>query len=134
LAGFLAGRRVPTVLGFDPLFQFMHEHDAVKAITTSLEGKLRGVFNVSGPQPLPLSLIIRGTGRTLAPIPEPLFRAAVGRFGLPFLPQGAISHIKYPVVIDSSAFREATGFEHDYDEHETLAEFARAAAREGLAY
>ena len=32
LASFLRGRRVPMVLGFDPLFQFMHEDDAADAI------------------------------------------------------------------------------------------------------
>src|SRR3954464_2105010 len=32
LAAFLRSRRVPTVMGFDPLFQFMHERDAARAV------------------------------------------------------------------------------------------------------
>jgi len=127
LASFLGGTRVPTVLGFDPLFQFMHELDVARAVGLALEQKLRGVFNVCGPQPLPLSVIIREVGRKNLPVPEPLFRFALGRFGLPSLPPGALSHIKYPVVIDDSAFRKATGFQHERDEYETLGDFRAAA-------
>ena len=53
---FLRGPRVPTVLGFDPLFQFMHERRRRRRRScTALEKRLRGVFNVAGPQPVPLS-------------------------------------------------------------------------------
>jgi UDP-glucose 4-epimerase len=123
LAAFLRGPRVPTVLGFDPLFQFLHEADAADAIALSLERGLRGVFNVAGPEPLPLSLLIRLAGQTQVPVPELAFRLLLGRFGLPRLPPGALKHVKYPVVIDGSAFRSATGFEHRRDADQTAQEF-----------
>jgi UDP-glucose 4-epimerase len=116
LAGFLRGRRVPTVLGFDPLFQFMHEDDVVTALETAIEKKPRGVFNVAGPSPLPFSTIVERAGRSRVPLPEPLLRAILGRFGLPRLARGAIEHLKHPVVIDDRAFRAATGFTHRIDE------------------
>lgn len=124
LADYLRGPRVPTVLGFDPLFQFIHERDASRAIVTALDKKLRGVFNVTGPRPVPLSFVIDATGRTSLPILEPMFNRVIGRFGLPDLPPGAINHVKYPVVVDGAAFRDATGFEHHYDEVETMEAFA----------
>ncbi|MSP59994.1 MAG: SDR family oxidoreductase [Myxococcales bacterium] len=120
LAGFLRGPRVPTVMGFDPLFHFLHERDTAEAICAALGAKLRGVFNVAGPPPMPLSLIVKLAGRKTIPVPEPLFRFALGRFGLPRLPEGALQHIKYPVVIDASAFRAATGFAHRHDEDRTI--------------
>lgn len=123
LSAFLRGPRVPVIIGFDPLFQFMHEVDVARAIVTALGKRLRGVFNVSGPPPVPLSVIVRETGRKLLPVPEPLIRGMLGRFGLPRLPRGALAHIKYPIVIDSSAFRKATGFQHAYDEYFTMHEF-----------
>jgi UDP-glucose 4-epimerase len=123
LAGYLSGRKVPTVMGFDPLFQFIHEADAVGAIIAALQAKLRGVFNVAGPSPLPLSKIIEEAGREQVPIPETLFRFVAGRFGFPPLPAGAINHIKFPVVVDTTTFRQACGFIHRYDEYETLAAF-----------
>jgi UDP-glucose 4-epimerase len=126
LATFLRGKRVPMVLGFDPLFHFMHEDDVTSAICLALEKRLQGVYNVAGPQPVPLSVAIRGTGRSSVPFPEALFRAALGRFGLPRLPPGALEHIKYPVVVDSSAFRAATGFQHKVDEVQAMQEFRDA--------
>ena len=123
LAGFLRGPRVPTVMGFDPLYQFMHEQDIVDAIVATLDARLRGVYNVSGPQPIPLSVLIRVAGRQRLPVPEPVFAFALGRFGLPPLPTGALSHVKYPVVVDSSAFREATGWTHQFDEVQCMESF-----------
>jgi UDP-glucose 4-epimerase len=45
---------------------------------------------------------------------------------MPSLAPGARDHIKYPIVIDSGAFRRATGFEHKFDEYETLRQFRAA--------
>jgi UDP-glucose 4-epimerase len=129
LATFLRGRRVPTLLGFDPLFQFMHEHDVVSSLCTALDKRPRGVFNVAGPQPVPLSMVIRETGRTNVPIPEVVFAMMLGRFGLPKLPHGALEHIKYPVTVDDGAFRKATGFEHQYDEKGAMKAFREAFPR-----
>lgn len=126
LASFLSGARVPTVLGFDPLFQFMHELDVARAIESTLDNQLRGVFNVAGPQPVPLSVLIDSVGRSQIPVPELVFRLALGRFGLPRLPRGAISHIKYPIVMDTTSFKQATGFAPEYSETETMAAFAAA--------
>ncbi|HEX7667326.1 MAG TPA: SDR family oxidoreductase [Polyangiaceae bacterium] len=123
LASFLRGEVVPTLLGFDPLFQFMHENDMVSAIMLALETRIRGVYNVVGPQPLPLSVIIKKTGRRVLPLPEFVFAFALGRAGLPKLPPGALGHIKYPVVVDGSAFAEQTHFRYAHTEVETLREF-----------
>jgi UDP-glucose 4-epimerase len=125
LASFLRGPRVPTVLGFDPLFQFIHERDLARAIVAALSAD-RGVYNIAGPPPVPLSVLIRETGRTNIPVPETLFRLALGRFGLPRLPRGALEHVKYPVIIDDTAFRKATGFTHEFDEDATMRAFAGA--------
>ncbi len=126
LASFLKGRVVPMVLGFDPLFQFMLERDVADAICASLRARVRGVYNVAGPQPLPLSVIVREVGRRALPLPEVAFQLMRGRLGLPRLPPGAVQHIKHPVVIDDAVFRKATGWRNQADEVRCLAEFTRA--------
>ncbi len=126
LAAFLRGPRVPVIMGFDPLFQFMHEIDTARAIVLALEKKIRGVYNVAGPQPVPLSVVAREAGRTVIPLPEKVFTMLLGRFGLPKLPPGAITHIKYPVVVDSASFRAATGFTHTIDEVAAVHEYRDA--------
>ena len=129
LASFLKGRYVPVVAGFDPLFQFMHEADVAGAICASLDQRLRGVFNVAGPSPLPLSVIVKEAGRRAIPLPEVAFQLMRGRFGLPRLPPGAVQHVKFPVVIDDGAFRKAAGWAHAHDEDDCIASFTRAFPR-----
>lgn len=123
LAAFLKGPRVPTILGFDPLYHFMHEYDAADAIVVALEKQVRGVFNVAGPQPVPLSVLCASTGRQRVPMPELLFNRVLGRFGFPDLPSGAAGHVKYPIVVDGSSFKQATGFDHAYDEISVMEAF-----------
>lgn len=125
LASFLRGKVVPMVFGFDPLFQFLEEDDAAQSIVAAVEKRPRGIFNVAGPPPVPLGTIARVTGRTVVPVPEPILQQLLGRFGFPNLPKGALEHIKFPIVVDSSAFKAATGFTHVTSEVETLARYKR---------
>jgi UDP-glucose 4-epimerase len=126
LGRFLRGKRVPLILGFDPLFQFMHEDDLVAALALTVAKRPRGVFNVAGPQPLPLSRVVREAGRVPVPLPEFVVAGMLGRFGFPKLPTGALTHVKYPVVVDPRAFREASGFAHLYDEVAAIRSFREA--------
>lgn len=125
LSSFLRGKRVPMVLGFDPLFHFLEEDDAASAIVLAVEKRPRGIFNVAGPSPVPLGTIARETGRTVVPVPEPILKRMLGRFGFPKLPPGALEHIKFPIVVDGSAFRTATGFQALTNEVEVLRRYRR---------
>jgi len=129
LATFLRGARVPTLLGFDPLFQFMHEADVVDALVTTLDERPRGVFNVAGPQPVPLSVVIRETGRSSVPLPAFVFAKMLGRLGLPHIAAGALEHVKYPVTVDGAAFQSATRFAHKIDERAAMRAYRDAFPR-----
>jgi UDP-glucose 4-epimerase len=129
LADFLGSARVPMVLGFDPLFQFMHEADAGRALLAAIEGQLKGVFNVAGPSPLPLSALIQNSGRPRIILPEGLLRASLGRFGLPRLHPSAVDHIKYSLVVDDAPFRAATNFAPRHGQLDTIRDFAEGAPR-----
>ena len=126
LGASLRGARIPTVLGFDPLFQFMHEKDGAAAIVRALETRVCGVYNVGTRDPVPLSTLIRETGRQSIPLPEIVFMAARGRFGVPGLPDGAINHMKYPVVVDGSAFARRTDFTLRFSVTDAMADFLAA--------
>lgn len=125
LSSYIRGHRVPTVLGFDPLFQFIHEVDAAEAICTALKQRLQGVFNVAGPAPVPLSVLVKATGRINVPLPEGIFSRVTqtGLFGMPKLPPGAATHIKHSVVIDPSAFQQATNYKHQFNEVQVMEAF-----------
>ena len=124
LARLLRGHRVPTVLGFDPVVQFMHEQDLIGALRITLEQAVSGIYNVGGEHPMPLSALIQKTGRVITPLPEALFRLSLGPFGLSEIPTGALSQFKYPIVVDDGPFRSRTGFQPEFDEDAVLAQFA----------
>ncbi len=129
LGTFLKGKRVPLVLGYDPLFQFLFESDAARAIVLAAEQRVKGIFNVAGPNPVPLRTIVEQTGRTAMPVPEPILRGLLGRLGFPKLPPGALEHIKYPIVVDWKAFKKATGFSYEVDEVEALQRYRLLTGR-----
>jgi UDP-glucose 4-epimerase len=126
LGTFLKGAWVPTLLGYDPLFQFMHEEDVATAIMLAVKKRIRGVFNVVGPPPVPLSILVHEAGRRTLALPDFVYAFALGRFGLPKLPTGALGHIKYPVIVDGASFRTATGFAYEYDEARAIRDFREA--------
>ena len=113
IAQYLRQTRVPTVMGFDPMMQFIHEEDVSEAIALSLEHGLQGVFNLVGPGEVPLHVAIRECGGTALSIPEPLMRAAFERlfkWGLIPYPPGAIDYLKFPITVSGERFVEATNF------------------------
>ena len=83
---------VPTLLGFDPMVQVIHESDVVRAIQLALRPSVRGIFNVAGGRdPLPLSAAhhqARSGGRiSRSPTRWPRSSSAgCGRFASPTFP------------------------------------------------
>lgn len=113
LANLLRRSRVPTLMGFDPPVQVIHERDVVEAVVLTLNNRLRGVYNVVGPGQVPLHVAIRACGGTPWPLPEflvrPIFRRLLG-VGLPAPPPGVLDYLKYPVVLAGKRFQAATQF------------------------
>jgi UDP-glucose 4-epimerase len=124
IATYLKLGYVPTILGFNPMTQFIHEEDVTEAIALTLEKNLRGVFNVTGPGEVPLKLAIHETGGTAVPLPEFVARTLFGRLfqlGMFHTPAGAIDFIKYPCTVAGKRFIEATGFKPLFTLDETFA-------------
>jgi len=59
---FLAQRMVMTLLGFDPLWQFVHEVDAIAAFKLAIDRDFPGTFNIVGDGVLPLETVIKLAG------------------------------------------------------------------------
>ncbi|MGI8328414.1 NAD-dependent epimerase/dehydratase family protein [Actinomadura scrupuli] len=71
---------IPTVLGFDPRLQFVHEDDGVEVLRRMTLEDHPGTFNVAGDGVLLLSQAIRRAGRPSLPLPAPAM-SALGDFG-----------------------------------------------------
>ena len=113
IARYLRQKRIPTVMGFDPMMQFVHEEDVSEAIALSLQHGLQGVFNVVGPGEVPLHTAIRECGGNATSMPELVMRPLFDRlfrWGLIPYPPGAIDYLKFPITLAGSRFVEATNF------------------------
>ncbi|MBX3028502.1 NAD-dependent epimerase/dehydratase family protein [bacterium] len=125
---YLRADYVPTVMGFNPMMQFVHEDDMAEAIVLTIERGARGAFNVVGPGAVPLHTAIDEVGSTPLPLPEVAVRSAIAmlfRWGLYAFPARAIDFAKYQCTLDGSRFREATGFTPRYSLGETFAAVRR---------
>jgi UDP-glucose 4-epimerase len=128
---YLRFRVAPTLLGFDPMVQLIHELDVVEAVARALRPGVRGIFNLTGPGEVPLSVALRELGRTTVPIPhflaEPLLKR-LWRWGLTRFPVPEIDHARYVCMVDGTRAREQLGFRPKYNLRETI----RAVLREQM--
>ena len=122
---YLQREYVPTVIGFNPMLQFIHEDDLALAFTLTIEKEVRGTFNIAGAGAIPLHAAIELIGATAVPLPEFALRMVITRlfrWGLYPFPRGAMDFVKYQCTLDDSSFRAATGFEPRNSLAETFAE------------
>ncbi len=104
-----------TLLGFDPMIQLVHVEDVVSALALALTPGIRGVYNIAGPPPTPLSYLHSSLGRSPVPIPEPLAHAylrAAWSIKVSDWPAPELDHIKYICMVDDSAARQTLRYHH----------------------
>jgi UDP-glucose 4-epimerase len=129
LTRYLSHRVVPTVLGFDPLWQFVHEADAVAAFKLAVDRDTPGVFNIVGDGVLPLSTVVKLAGRVALPCPRPVLDYAIGAlwFGqLSEAPPGFLDYLQYLCVADGARALKVMGFAPAYTSREALVDYANA--------
>jgi UDP-glucose 4-epimerase len=115
--------RPPTLLGFDPMVQVIHELDVVEALVCALRPGVRGIFNVVGPGELPLSEILRELGRSPLPVPHPLAGPLLGvlwRGRVTSFPVPELDHIRYVCMVDGERARRELGFSPRHTLRETI--------------
>lgn len=121
--------RVPTVLGFDPLWQFLHEADAVAALKCAVDRDVPGVFNLASEGVLPLSMAVRLLGRTRLPLPRALLRPTLGALWLTKVgdaPPALLEYLQYACVADAALAKNRLGFVPVFSGREALTDFASA--------
>jgi UDP-glucose 4-epimerase len=124
---------VPTILGFDPRYQFVHEDDVVEAAAHALQNDLSGIFNVAGDGVLALTEVASLLGKPWAPILSPwgtgLQAQLLRRAGVT-IPAEMLGQLRYGRGVDNRKLK-ATGFEYRFTSREAvqaLGEHLRLAA------
>lgn len=106
---------VPSILGFDPRLQFVHEDDVVRSIVFVLEQSLPGIYNVAGDGMVPWSEVAKICGKRTFPLP-PFATATAAwplrRLGVE-LPDELLGVLRYGRGIDNRRLKDA-GFRYRY--------------------
>jgi len=116
----------PTVLGFDPRLQFLHESDTERVLERAVLGRAtRGTFNIAGDGVVLLSQAIRIAGKPPLPIPEPLVGvvAELLRRTLDFSPE-QVRFLQFGRAADTTAARERLGFTPKWSSPDAFRDFA----------
>lgn len=59
-------------LGFDPICSVISDKDSARAIRAALHSRRSGIYNIAGREAVPLSVLLRWTGRSAPALPHPL--------------------------------------------------------------
>jgi UDP-glucose 4-epimerase len=122
-SNYLRLERPITVLGFDPIVQLVHEDDACRAMALALRPGVRGVYNVSGPGEVPLSLVLKELGRRPVPVPHFLVRSLLRRAfeaRLTSFPPEEVDHIQYLCAVDGARALRDLGYAPRYTLRQTI--------------
>ena len=114
---------VPTLMGFDPMVQVIHQADVVRAIECALAPGVHGIFNVAGPDPVPLTRMIKMLGRPIVPVPHTLGKKMLTdmfRYRLSSFPAPELDHIRYVCMVDDRRARTLMKYAHRHSLLETV--------------
>ena len=122
---------IPTVLGFDPRLQFLHEHDAHLSLEHATVNDIGGTFNVVGPGTMMLSQVVRRLGRPSLPLPS-FSLAGVGnamrQARLADFSREQVAFLTYGRGLDGTRMREVLGYEPEYTTEQALDDFAASVS------
>ena len=126
---------VPCVLGFDPLLQFVHEDDVVRAIDFVMQRGLSGVANVAADGRLPWSEVAAIAGKArffLPPILTAQAGAALARLRIVDLPPELLALLRYGRGVDNERLKQA-GFRYGFSTAGAVESFARSRRQRAAA-
>jgi UDP-glucose 4-epimerase len=120
---------VPSVLGFDPRLQFVHEDDGLEAVRLATVGDRPGIYNIAGDGVLLLSQAARRAGALQAPVPG-VGAGAVGalfrRARLADFSPEQVRFLTYGRAVDTTRAAESLGFTPRYTTEEAFDTFLAA--------
>jgi UDP-glucose 4-epimerase len=123
----LSDWRIPSILGFDPMWQLTHVQDAARAVCLALLHETPAVLNIASSGAVPLSAARRMFGTRRVAMPRTLASVAVSGLwlsGLGRLPPSLLDYLQYPCVADCELARKSLDF---HPEHSTLSVLQQAA-------
>ncbi|GAB93328.1 NAD-dependent epimerase/dehydratase family protein [Gordonia rhizosphera] len=126
MGSYLSLPLVPTVIGYQPRLQFLHEEDALAAMEHVTLGGKPGTFNISGDGVITLTQAIRRIGHIELPVPSGLLAPITGVFQdlrSAKLRSSQTDYLTYGRVLDTTRMRSELGFAPRFSTTETVDDF-----------
>lgn len=123
---------VPVLLGRDPLMQFLHEDDAVRALELAVMRRASGTYNVAPPGALPLSSVLKLLGGTSLPLPGPIARAGMAALWSVLgygTPPSWLDYLRYLWVADGSLAERELGLHYEHNVQGAVLAFGHSLGR-----
>jgi len=127
MTGYFGLPVIPTVLGFNPRLQFVHEQDALDVLEHATVTEAKGTYNVAGDGVLTLSQAVRRLGRPSLPLPGfavPAFGSAIRQTRVADFSPQAVAFLTFGRGLDTTRMRQMLGFEPKYTTAAAFADFA----------
>ncbi|MEI2701058.1 MAG: NAD-dependent epimerase/dehydratase family protein [Baekduia sp.] len=119
---YLSAPVIPTILGFDPRIQFIHEDDMAHCLEHAVRFDLDGIYNCAADGVLALSEVAGLLGTPTAPVLPPVgteaAMALMQRAGVPVHPDLERT-LRFGKAVDNRRYK-ATGFRFTHTTRETL--------------
>jgi len=118
---------VPSVIGHDPVIQFLHIEDAVAAVSYAANLELAGIYNVASRGVIRFDEFLASTRRQsfwLPPIEAGPLAPFAAMLGLPHIPDGLLDRLRFGHAIDTGKI-EAAGFKASADQLDCAAVLRR---------
>ena len=128
---FFSRPAAPRLMGHDPLFQFVHENDAVTAFKLAVDREVAGPLNIVGEGVLPYSTVLAMMGRLPVPMPHFVARRvyrALWATQIALSPPTFLDFLRYLCVADGSRAARELGFRPRWDIQRTIHDFIGVAA------
>jgi UDP-glucose 4-epimerase len=113
---------VPSILGFDPRCQFIHEDDVIGALEYAARCELPGIYNAAGDGVLALSEVVSMLGKPQLPVLPPwgtvLAAAQLRRLGLR-IPVELLRQLRFGRGLDNRKLK-AAGYVYRYTSRESI--------------
>lgn len=120
---------VITMLGFDPLLQFVHEDDVTAAMKKLIDEDHPGIFNLAGDGVLPLSRVIEISGKYNLRLNQIGFKSLVQLLWYADISPAPASHVnflRYLCIVDNTKIKNEVDFKPRYSTKEALLSFVGA--------
>jgi UDP-glucose 4-epimerase len=122
-SNYLRLKVVPTLMGFDPMVQIVHQDDVAQAIERALVPGVRGIFNIAGPPPVALSKAVTLLDRKTITVPYSVAKGGLSSlFALRMVsfPAQELDFIRYVCMCDDTLAKNTLGYAPQFDLERTL--------------